>query len=91
MNRTFLGRALSLLLCHLPAALARVPVQGRARPRFAKFEARVGEIPRFLRDGVLAFSRYLDEVVSEGGQMRFRSKIAILDNFEIPRAISTPI
>ena len=40
---------------------------------------------------MFAFGRYLDEVVSEGGQMRFRSKIAIVDNFEIPRAISTPI
>lgn len=40
---------------------------------------------------VFAFGRYVDEVVSEAGEMRFRSKIAIVDNFEIPRAISTPI
>jgi len=40
---------------------------------------------------VFAFGRYLDEVVSEAGEMRFRSKIAIVDNFEVPRAISTPI
>jgi 3-phenylpropionate/cinnamic acid dioxygenase small subunit len=40
---------------------------------------------------IFAFGRYLDEIVSEEGEMRFRSKIAIVDNFEIPRAISTPI
>jgi 3-phenylpropionate/cinnamic acid dioxygenase small subunit len=40
---------------------------------------------------IFAFGRYRDEIVSEGGEMRFRSKIAIVDNFEIPRAISTPI
>lgn len=40
---------------------------------------------------VFAFGRYVDEVVSEAGEMRFRAKIAIVDNFEIPRAISTPI
>jgi 3-phenylpropionate/cinnamic acid dioxygenase small subunit len=40
---------------------------------------------------VFAFGRYVDEVVREEGEMRFRSKIAIVDSFEIPRAISTPI
>jgi anthranilate 1,2-dioxygenase small subunit len=41
--------------------------------------------------GLFAFGRYVDEVVEEDGAMRFRSKIAIVDNFEIPRAISTPL
>ena len=40
---------------------------------------------------VFAFGRYVDEIVSEEGVMRFRSKIAVVDNFEIPRALSTPI
>ena len=40
---------------------------------------------------VFAFGRYVDEIVSEEGVMRFRSKIAIVDNFEIPRALSTPL
>jgi anthranilate 1,2-dioxygenase small subunit len=40
---------------------------------------------------VFAFGRYVDQIVSEDGEMRFRSKIAVVDNFEIPRAISTPI
>lgn len=40
---------------------------------------------------VFAFGRYVDEIVSEADEMRFRSKIAVVDNFEIPRAISTPI
>lgn len=38
-----------------------------------------------------AFGRYIDEIVDEGGELRFRSKIAVVDNFEIPRTISTPI
>jgi anthranilate 1,2-dioxygenase small subunit len=41
--------------------------------------------------GLFAFGRYVDEVVEEDGAMRFRSKIAVVDNFEIPRAISTPL
>jgi anthranilate 1,2-dioxygenase small subunit len=41
--------------------------------------------------GLFAFGRYIDEVVDEDGAKRFRSKVAIVDNFEIPRAISTPI
>jgi anthranilate 1,2-dioxygenase small subunit len=40
---------------------------------------------------LFAFGRYVDEVVAEDGALRFRSKVAVLDNFEIPRAISTPI
>lgn len=40
---------------------------------------------------LFAFGRYVDEVVEEGGALRFRSKIAVVDNFEIPRAISTPL
>jgi anthranilate 1,2-dioxygenase small subunit len=40
---------------------------------------------------LFAFGRYVDEVVSENGGLRFRSKVVVVDNFEIPRAISTPI
>lgn len=40
---------------------------------------------------IFAFGRYVDEIVTEEGAMRFRSKLAVVDNFEIPRAISTPI
>ena len=38
---------------------------------------------------LFAFGRYLDELVWEGGSLRFRSKVAVIDNFEIPHAIST--
>jgi anthranilate 1,2-dioxygenase small subunit len=40
---------------------------------------------------LFAFGRYIDEIVDEGGELRFRSKIAVVDNYEIPRTISTPI
>ena len=40
---------------------------------------------------LFAFGRYVDEVVKEAGELRFRSKIAVVDNFEIPRALSTPL
>lgn len=40
---------------------------------------------------LFAFGRYFDELVYEGGGLRFKSKVAVIDNFEIPHALSTPI
>jgi anthranilate 1,2-dioxygenase small subunit len=40
---------------------------------------------------LFVFGRYVDELVVEGGALRFKSKIAVIDNFEIPHALSTPI
>jgi anthranilate 1,2-dioxygenase small subunit len=40
---------------------------------------------------MFAFGRYFDELVYERGSLRFKSKIAVIDNFEIPHALSTPV
>jgi 3-phenylpropionate/cinnamic acid dioxygenase small subunit len=40
---------------------------------------------------LFVFGSYVDELVWEGGSLRFRSKVAVIDNFEIPHALSTPV
>ena len=40
---------------------------------------------------IFVFGTYVDELVREGGGLRFKSKVAVIDNFEIPHALSTPV
>jgi anthranilate 1,2-dioxygenase small subunit len=40
---------------------------------------------------LFVFGSYVDQLVLEDGALRFKSKIAVIDNFEIPHALSTPI